>query len=142
MAKLRSRMNRLSLLAICSFGVLWPTVGFASLNSIACAAIYRGCKQGCTTDQCVEDCQYESIKCQLAGTTKKQQTPPPPCTGIHCTLRNPTPPTTVGQPNRKPRPVTPVKPVGVSNRGNNNTGSSGPVILLRQHDSGGHGHGH
>jgi hypothetical protein len=138
MTELRSRMKRLFLLAICSFGVLWPTVGFASLNSIACAAIYRGCKQGCATAQCVEDCQYASINCQLAGATKKQQTPPP-CAGIRCSLPGHNPPTTVSDPNPKPsRPIKPVEPVNVSNPNK----PTGPVILLRQNDSGGHEHRH
>jgi hypothetical protein len=139
MTRLRSSMKRLSWLAICSLGVLWPTVSFASLNSIACAAIYRGCKAGCTTDQCVKDCQYDSINCQLAGATKKQQTPPPPCTGIRCSLPVHNPPTTVSNPN--PKPGGTIKPVGPVNVSNPNK-TSGPVILLRQHDSGGHGHGH
>jgi hypothetical protein len=52
------------------------------------------------------------------------------------------PPTTVSDPAHPPRhPVEPVKPVGVSNPGSTNTGNNGPVIRLRQHDSGGHGHG-
>jgi hypothetical protein len=116
MRKLRSRMKRLSLLAVCSFGMLWPTVSFASLNSIVCSAIYRSCKQGCTTAQCVEDCQYASINCQLAGTKKKQQTSP------------------LAKPGR---PVKPVGPVNVSNPNQ----PTGPVIL-RQNDSGGHEHGY
>lgn len=66
--------------------------------------------------------------------------PPPPCTGIRCTLRNPHPPTTVGRPTRKPRPVKPVNPVGVSNP---NKTTNAPVILLRKNKSGsGQGHGH
>jgi hypothetical protein len=139
-------MKTLCLIAICSFGALWPTVSLASLNSIACAAIYRGCKAGCETSQCVKDCQYDSINCQLAGATKKQQTSPPSCVGIRCSLPlGHTPPTTVSDPNPKPRgPIKPVGQVGPVNVSNPNK-TTGPVILLRKTDSGGgggHGHGH
>lgn len=52
------------------------------------------------------------------------------------------PPTTVGPPTRKPRPVHPVKPVGVSNPNKTDSGNGG-AILLRKNDSGGRqGHGH
>jgi hypothetical protein len=52
------------------------------------------------------------------------------------------PPTTVGPPTREPRPVHPVKPVGVSNPNKTDSGNGG-VILLREHNgSGGRGHGH
>ena len=55
-------------------------------------------------------------------------------------LKNP--PTTVGPPTRKPRPVHPVKPVGVSNPNKTDSGNGG-AILLRKNDSGGRqGHGH
>jgi hypothetical protein len=143
MTKRRTRVNRLALLVICSFGVLAPTVSFANLNSIACRAIWRGCRHGCHTDQCIDDCNYSVIQCLSAG-LNKQQTPPPPCTGVRCSLPVHNPPTTVSDPNPPPRrpvaPVTPVKPVGVSNPNKPTTGE--PVIMLRKNDSGGQGHGH
>jgi hypothetical protein len=62
---------------------------------------------------------------------------PPPKTGP---VQVENPPTTVGPPAREPRPVQPVKPVGVSNPNKTN---GAPVILLREHnDSGGQGHRH
>jgi hypothetical protein len=143
MIEFRIKMIRLSLLAACcSLGVLIPTNSYADLNGIACGAIHRGCLSGCNTDRCIADCDANYISC-LVPATKKQQTPPPPCTGVRCTLPVHNPPTTVSDPAHPPRhPVRPVKPVGVSNSGNTNTGNSSPVILLRKHESGQHGQGH
>ena len=146
MMKLPNNTNRFALAAICCLlGVVSPTESFASLNNIACKAIRRGCNADCNhgggSQACYDQCLTNYQSC-AAGVTNKQQTPPPPCTGIHCTLRNPNPPTTVGPPTRKPSPVKPVKPVGVSNPNKTSTGSPAPVILLRKNDSGGQGHGH
>jgi hypothetical protein len=122
---------------------LLPTESFATLNDIACHAIRQGCYSNCThgDEACFKQCADAWFDC-IEPVTKRGQTPPPPCTGIHCTVGNPHPPTTLGPPTRKPRPVKPVKPVGVSNPNKTNTGDSGPVILLRKNDSGGQGHGH
>ena len=147
MTKLPNNTHRFALVVICFFLSLQsPTESFASLNDIACKAIRRGCNADCnhgdSSQACYDQCQTSYLSC-ASGATKKQQTPPPPCTGIHCTLRNPHPPTTVGPPTRKPRPVRPVKPVGVSNPNKTDTGNSGPVILYRKNDSGsGHSKGH
>jgi hypothetical protein len=74
----------------------------------------------------------------INGTKNRQQTPPPPCTGIRCTLPKAHPPTSVSPTTTKrPRPVKPVAPVGVSNPNKTNTGDSGSEILLRKNDSGG-----
>jgi hypothetical protein len=54
----------------------------------------------------------------------------------------PVPPTTVGPPAREPRPVEPVKPVGVSNPNKTGSGNGGVILLRKHNDSGGRGHGH
>ena len=142
--KSRVKLNRFALVAICcSLGVLMPTESFANLNNILCRAIKRGCLGDCNqndqSEACYSQCISNYVSC-VSGVKNKQQTPPPPCRGIHCTLHNPHPPTTVGPPTRKPRPVNPVKPVGVSNP---NKTPPAPVVLFRQNDSGGgHGRGH
>jgi hypothetical protein len=145
--KLPNNTNIFALAAICCLlGVVLPTRSFANLNDIACKAIRRGCNADCNhgdgSQACYDQCLRNYQSC-ARGATNKQQTPPPPCEGIHCTLRNPHPPTTVGPPARKPRPVKPVNPVGVSNPNKTNSGNSGPVILYRKNDSGGgQGKGH
>src|SRR5260370_40839771 len=130
----------------CLIGVLLTTESFAYLNDIACRAIRRGCNAGCNegdqSQACYDQCLRNYQNCSF-GVTKKQQTPPPPCRGIHCTLGKPHPPTSVGPTTPLPRPVNPAEPVGVSNPNKTNSGTSGPVILLRKNDSGGrqrHGH--
>jgi hypothetical protein len=142
MTKSRTKMNGLALLAIC-FAVLLPTTSFADLNSVVCRAVHRGCNAGCHTDACFEACDMAYLDCRTRPASK-QQTPPPPCTGVRCSLPVHNPPTTVSDPNPSPRrPVAPVKPVnpgGVSNPNKPTTGE--PVILLRKNDSGGQGHGH
>jgi hypothetical protein len=130
------------LAAICGLSVLLPTASFATLNDIACNAIWRGCLGHCTTQACTDRCDSNERQCLVGLPSAKQQTPPPPCRGIRCTLGNPHPPTTVGPTTPRPRPVRPVQPVGVSNPNKTNTGNSGPVILLRKNESGGQGHGH
>jgi hypothetical protein len=152
MIKLPNRTNGFALVAICcALGVLSPTESFASLNNIACKAIRRGCNADCNagdqSQSCYDQCLKNYQNCFAAGATKKQQSPPPPCTGIRCTLRPTHPPTTVSDPAHPPRhPIEPVNPVGVSNPNKTESGNSGPVILLRKNDSGGggqgHGHGH
>jgi len=144
----------LALAAICALSVLLPdksSAAIRTLNDIACDAIWRGCLnkcgQGGNTQSCTGKCDDSRTECQEGRPTSKQQTPPPPCTGIHCTLRNPHPPTSVGPTTPRPRPVKPVQPVGVSNPNKTNTGTGEPTILLRKNDSGGgpgqeHGHGH
>lgn len=148
----------LALTAICALSVLLPNESLAArrtLIDIACDAIWRGCLNKCgpggNTEACTVKCDNSRSDCVLGGTSpSKQQTPPPPCTGIHCTLRDPHPPTSVGPTTPLPRPVKPVKPVepvGVSNPNKTNTGTGEPTILLRKNDSGGgpgqeHGHGH
>jgi hypothetical protein len=123
----------------CVLGTLLPNASFAALNDIACDAIWRGCLDKCGsgggTQSCTNRCDNRRAECVLGLPTSKQQTPPPPCTGIHCTLRGSNPPTTVGPPNRKPNPVQPVRPVGVSNPNKTSTGNT-PVILERKNDSG------
>ena len=146
MMKLPNNTNRFALAAICCLlGVVSPTESFASLNDIACKAIRRGCNADCNHggggQACYDQCLTNYQSC-FAGVTNKQQTPPPPCRGIHCTVLGPNPPRTVGPPNRKPSPVQPVKPVGVSNPNKTGTGNA-PVILERKNDSGGgQGRGH
>jgi hypothetical protein len=141
--KISIRMHRLALLAICSLGILLPTESFATLNDVACRALHRSCYKQCAQSggkqTCYDFCDDDALACHSSGLTK-QQTPPPPCTGVRCTLPKSNPPTTVGPPARKPRPVQPAKPVGVSNPGNPNSGNNGPVILLRKNNSGGSGH--
>lgn len=147
MTKFRVKTNRFALVAICcSLGVLLPAESFASLNDIACNAAWRGCLGNCgatgNKQACTDRCDSRRSDCSLGASTSKQQTPPPPCRGIQCTVRCPNPPRTVGPPNRKPSPVQPVKPVGVSNPNKTGTGNA-PVILERKNDSGGgQGRGH
>lgn|ERR1041385_4330175 len=140
----RASLTR-SFLAICCLGLLLPTVGLAlprTLSDIACDAIYRGCMDNCTahggSESCYRQCASRRVDCDVPAPLSKQQTSPPPCRGIRCTLRNAQPPTTVGTPNRKPRPERPVHTGGISNP---NTGNGAPVILLRKNDSG-QGHRH
>jgi hypothetical protein len=141
----------LALVAICALSVLLPDKSLAALNDIACDALWRGCLNKCgpggNTQSCTDKCDNNRADCQAGRPDKKQQTPPPPCTGIHCTLRPTHPPTTVGPTTPLPRPVKPVNPVGVSNPNKPTTGTGEPTILLRKNDSGGgpgqeHGHGH
>jgi hypothetical protein len=141
----------LALVAICALSVLLPNKSLAALNDIACDALWRGCLNKCgpggNTQSCTDKCDNNRADCQAGRPDKKQQTPPPPCTGIHCTLRPTHPPTTVGPTTPLPRPVKPVNPVGVSNPNKPTTGTGEPTILLRKNDSGGgpgqeHGHGH
>ena len=149
MTKLPNNTNRFVLAAICCLlGVLSTTESFANLNSIVCRAIRRGCNSDCNAgDQsqaCYQRCLLNYQDCAAGVATKKQQTPPPPCSGIHCTLRPTHPPTTVGPTTPPPRPVKPVNPVGVSNPNKPTTGNE-PVIQLQKNDSGGsggQGHGH
>jgi hypothetical protein len=133
----RFRLTRFAAAALCALGVLSATESFASLNDIACNAIRRGCWAGCRGlgSDCYQSCEIDHSACTHPGPSK-QQTPPPPCTGVRCSLPVHNPPRTVSRPPRHPvRPVKPVRPVGVSNP---NTGNSAPVILLRKNDSGGH----
>jgi hypothetical protein len=140
----RLRLSRFAAVAVCALCVLSATESLADLNRIACDAIWRGCLADCrgAGTNCYRSCGRDRIACWNAGLTK-QQTSPPPCTGVRCSLPVHNPPTSVGQPTRPPgypvRPVKPVKPVSV---GNPNTGNSPPVILLRKNDSGGQGHRH
>lgn len=151
MTKFRIKTNMFALVAICALSVSLPNTSFANLNDIACNAIWRGCLDKCgshATQTCTANCDTRRSECALGLPNSKQQSPPPPCRGIRCTLRPTHPPTTVSDPAHPPRhPVEPVKPVGVSNPDKTGTGTSGPVILLRKNDSGGgqgqeHGHGH
>jgi hypothetical protein len=151
MTKSRIRTNRIALVAICcSLSVLFPTDSFATLWNIACRGIelgcFRDCNEGSQSQACYSQCRDEYLECTNTRTTTKQQTPPLPCYGVRCPLRNPHPPTTVGQPTPQPRPGKPVNqinPVSVSNPNKTNTGSGGPVIQYRQKDAdGGHGKGH
>ena len=135
--------NRAALMAMCcALAVLLPTESFASLNNIACKAIRRSCNADCSAgDQsqaCYSQCSSNYVSC-FRGEQNKQQTPPPPCTGIRCGLRGANPPTTVGPPARNPAPVKPVQPVGVSNPNKTSTGNA-PVILERKNDPGGPQH--
>jgi hypothetical protein len=146
MSKNRITTTMIMLATICAFSAQLSTESFATLNDIACDALWRGCLGNCgatgNKQACTDRCDSRRNECALGLPYPKQQTPPPPCTGIHCTLRNPHPPTTVGPPARKPRPVKPVNPVGVSNPNKTNT-NSGPVILYRKNDAGGgQGKGH
>jgi hypothetical protein len=151
MTKLRSRTNRLApavlaLAAIGGLSVLLPGASHASLNTIACDALWRGCLGKCAagtnSEACTEKCDDNHATCTSSGSLHKQQTPPPPCTGVRCTLRNPHPPTTVGPTAPPDRPTKPVNPTGFSNPNQPSTGN-GPVILERGHESGGGGgHGH
>jgi hypothetical protein len=150
MTKLPNNTNRFALAAICCLlSVLWTTESFADLNDILCRAIRRGCNADCNagdrSQACYQQCLQSYYDCFNATVVKKQQTPPPPCIGIHCTLRPTHPPTTVGPTTPAPRPVKPVNPVGVSNPNKPTTGNNNPVILERKNDSGGsggQGHGH
>jgi hypothetical protein len=145
MMKRTKSMNRFALMAVCcSLGALLPTESFAGLQNIACKAIRRGCNADCAANggsqSCYSGCRSDYQNCAFgSGTTTKQQTPPPPCTGPTCNLRNPHPPTTVSAPPPPPSPTKPVDPVNVSNPNKTTTGNS-PVILERGSGSGGHGH--
>lgn len=143
MTKLSIKTNIFASAAICcALSALFPTESFADLRNIACRAIRSGCYTNCSKygrQDCYDQCDEDFAHC-VFDNLQKQQSSPPPCRGIHCTFRNPHPPTTVGPPTRKPSPGQPVKPVGVSNP---NKTTNAPVILDRQNDSGGgHGRGH
>jgi hypothetical protein len=148
MSDFQRKLIRLAVAAICGLGTLAPGKSFADLNNLACNALWRGCLANCgaggNTEACTEKCDDNLAICTNSGSLTKQQTPPPPCTGVKCSLRNPHPPTTVSNPPATPRrPVrpAPAKPGGVSNP--NQTSTSNPVILERKNDSGGgqkHGH--
>ena len=130
MIKFHAGMNGFFLLVICSLGLFSPTESFANLNSIACGAVWRGCRQGCDTSSCIEACDGAHVSCLVAG-LKKKQGAPQPCTGVRCSLptHNPHPPTTVSDPTPPShgpvKPVEPVKPVGVSNPNQTNSGTNG-----------------
>jgi hypothetical protein len=150
MTKLPNSTNRFALAAICCLlSVLSTTESFASLNSIACRAIFNGCKADCDGGDisCYNICRQNYLDCRNAA-LNVQQTPPPPCTGIHCTLRPTHPPTTVGPTTPPPSPVKPVNPVGVSNPNKPTTGNNEPVIQVKKNSPGGPGgpggqeHGH
>ena len=137
-------LARLALAAICALSVLLPDESSAAIRNlidIACDAIWRGCLnkcgQGGNTQSCTVSAMPVPQNVVQERPPSKQQTPPPPCTGIHCTLRDPHPPTSVGPTTPLPRPVKPVEPVGVSNPNKTNTGTGEPTILLRRNDSGG-----
>src|SRR5580704_1182351 len=139
----QTKLIRLALVAMTVFYVSLPVESFADLNGIACRAIRRGCLGGCgrsPSQSCAGSCENDYANCIIAGVgTKKQQSPPPSCTGVRCTLRNPHPPTTVSDPSQPPPAVkpTPVKPVGVSNPNKTDGGNGEPVILLRKNETGG-----
>src|SRR5260370_1449718 len=76
------------------------------------------------------------------GRPPPNQPPPPPPAQLFSPGRSRPPPQRVGPTTPRPRPVKRAEPVGVSNPNKTNTGTSGPVILLRKNDSGGQGHGH
>src|SRR5580704_19504497 len=142
----QTKLIRLALVAMTVFYVSLPVESFADLNGIACRAIRRGCLGGCgrsPSQSCAGSCENDYANCIIAGVgTKKQQSPPPSCTGVRCTLRNPHPPTTVGPTAPPDRPTKPVNPTGFTNPNQPSTGN-GPVILERGHESGGGGgHGH
>src|SRR5690348_15689702 len=94
-----------ALVAVCALGVFMPTDSRATLWTLACHAIREGCFDACDDNYCFNKCRSDYDACIHRQATAKQQTPPPPCRGFHCTLRHPRPPTTVGTPTRKPRPV-------------------------------------
>jgi hypothetical protein len=143
MGKLKA--SRFVLAICCVLGVILPTESSADLRNVACKAIRRGCNADCNhgsgSQACYDQCQANYQNCAFGnGSTKKQQTPPPPCTGIRCNLpTKPHPPTTVSDPpsHGSLKPDGPVQPVGKSNP--NSPGSSGgnPVILERTNNSGG-----
>ena len=128
---------------MCALAVLVPKPSFADLNEIACNAVWRSCLGNCgatgNTQACTDRCDDRRATCLLQKASSKQQTPPPPCTGPLCNIRGANPPRTVSPPNLKPKPIQPVKPVGVSNP-NKATPGNAPVIFERKTDSGEHGH--
>jgi hypothetical protein len=138
------KTNTFALAVICALGALLPTESLADLNNIACRGIWRSCIAKCGASggaqSCYDTCDDNRFLCERAPTQGKQQTPPPPCTGVRCSLPDPHPPTPVGQPAPQPhpgKPVNQVNPVSVSNPNKTNTGNSGPVLLDRQNGSGG-----
>src|ERR1700760_2732119 len=91
----RFRLTRFAAAALCALGVLSATESFASLNDIACNAIRRGCWAGCRGlgSDCYQSCEIDHSACTHPGPSK-QQTPPPPCTGVRCSLPVHNPPRT------------------------------------------------
>jgi hypothetical protein len=132
----------LSFAFLVSFGFLTDAWAIWKCDSV-CLDGFDACRDWCAKNRTGDAKVRCNLQCQhywLSGKNPQSigrpppPPPPPPCEGIHCTLRNPHPPTTVGPPTRKPRPVKPVKPVDVSNP---NKTTNAPVILLRKNDSGG-----
>lgn len=141
--KIRIRTMTLALAAICGLSVLPDKSIARSLNDIACDGLWRGCLGNCgatgNSQACTDKCDDNRVICKAGGTNSKQQTPPPPCTGIRCNLpTKPHPPTTVSNPpshgSLKPEPV---QPVGKSNPNSPGSGGNNPVIYERKNDSGG-----
>lgn len=145
MMKFRVKIVALVALAVgaLGFSALLPSASFATLNDIACNAIWRNCLGNCgatgNKQSCTDRCDSRNQDCLVGRPSSKQQsqTPPPPCTGVRCTLPKAHPPT-VASPttNKRPRPVKPAEPVGVSNPNKTTTGNNGE-ILLRKNDTGG-----
>jgi hypothetical protein len=133
-------------LAVLSFAFL-VSFGFfneakAICSTDACLNGYANCLGWCSAhNKTAKSDGACSIKCGdywHDGASIGRSNPPNPFGPPR--IATPVPPTTVGPPAGEPRPIQPVKPVGVSNP---NQPTGGPVILLREHNgSGGQGHGH
>ena len=137
MKKLAVNANIFAIATICGvLGAVSPTASFAgALNNLWCKSQRRACNADCNhgsqSQACYDQCLSNYQACFSAGSTTKQQTPPPPCNGPLCNIRGANPPRTVSPPNLKPSPTRPVKPVGVSNP-NQTTPGNAPVILERR----------
>ena len=87
MTKLRIRIIGVAVLTACALGVSWPTDSFASLASMACQWIKNGCDQDCDSSSnrisCYRGCSADYKQCMARHAGVMQQTPPPPCRGIH-----------------------------------------------------------
>jgi hypothetical protein len=130
----------LSFAFLVSFGSL--TEALAICSTAACNDGWGACVNWCESHNRTAKSQGICVdKCDAYwrdGASIGRPNPPNPSGPPR--IITPVPPTTVGPPARKPGPVQPVKPVGVSNPNKTN---GGPVILLREHnDSGGQGHRH
>lgn len=138
-------LTALSFAFLVSSGFL--TEAWARCSTNKCVNGWAACSLWCdahnTTNASRGKCQVKCDRYWQDGASKVgRPNPTDPTKGTIGPGRLKNPPTTVGRPTRKPRPVHPAKPVGVSNPNKTDSGNGG-AILLRKNDSGGRqGHGH
>jgi hypothetical protein len=146
---IKSIILTFSFALLLSFGFLPDALARCSTN--ACLAGVGNCYGWCFAHNKVSRnviiCENKCDDYWHDGVSSIGRPSNPDPTGPPRGIVGPGPVTTVGPPAREPRPVQPVKPVGISNPNQPTGGNNAPVILERKNDSGGgqgqeHGHGH